>query len=142
LKETLRQLDKPIRKAIAEGVPIAVDNPAGLNRIMGSLSTAELQKLPRSQGVLVAMLPRRDVLDAQRIEFLDSLAAERKSTRLTELLSALESVQKTDPAAAASLARFLPLNTASELKAERARFVKLAASANAPAIRQPALAAR
>jgi glucose/arabinose dehydrogenase/azurin len=141
LKETLRQLDKPIRKSIADGVPIAADNPAGLHRIMGSLSTAELAKLPRSQGTLVAMLTRPDVLDAQRIEFLDSLAKERKTTRLAELLATLESVQKTDPAAAASLARFLPANLSSELKAERPRVAKLLASAKTSEIRQPAYAA-
>lgn len=140
LKETLRQLDKPIRKAIGEGIPIAADNPAGLTRIMGSLSTAELLKLPRTQGTLVAMLTRRDVLDAQRIEFLDSLARERKSSRLAELLSAVESLSKTDPASAAGLARFLPLNASSELKAERARIAKLL-SARTAEIRQPAYAA-
>ncbi len=141
LKETLKQLEKPLRKAIADGVPIAADNPAGLNRIMGSLSTAELAKLPRTQGTLVAMLTRPDVLDAQRIEFLDSLAKQRNSTRLAELLSTIESVQKTDAASAASLARFLPANLSSELKAERPRVAKLLASAKSAQIRQPAYAA-
>jgi glucose/arabinose dehydrogenase/azurin len=141
LKETLRQLDKPIRRAIADGVPIAADNPAGLNRILGGLGTAELLKLPRTQGVLVAMLTRPDVLDAQRIEFLDSLAKERRTTRVAELLTTVESISRTDPAAAASLARFLPLNLSSDLKAERPRVAKLVASAKTPEIRQPAWAA-
>jgi len=141
LKETLRQLDKPIRKAIADSVPIAADNPAGLNRILGSFSTADLQKLPRTQGTLVAMLTRPDLQDAQRMDFLDSLAKERKTSRVSELLATVESVSKTDPAAAASLARLLPLNLSSDLKAARPRVEKLLASAKTSGIRQPAYAA-
>jgi azurin len=141
LKETLRQLDKPIRKAITDGVPIAADNPAGLSRILGGLSTTELQKLPRSPGVLVAMLTRPDATDAQRIDVLDALAKERKTSRAAELLHTLESLSRTDAAAAASLARFLPLTLPAELKAERPRVAALVASAKTPEIRQPAWAA-
>jgi glucose/arabinose dehydrogenase/azurin/lysophospholipase L1-like esterase len=140
LKETLKQLEKYWRKAITEGVPIAADNPAGLQRLMSSLNSAELQKLKRTPPVLVAMLTRPDVLDAQRIETLDTLAKERKSSRVVELLNALESV-KSDASAAAGLARLLPINEASNLKAERARLAKLVASANPSEVRAPAWAA-
>ena len=140
LKETLKQLEKYWRKALAESVPIAADNPAGLQRLMASLSAAELQKLKRTPPVLVAMLTRPDVLDAQRIETLDTLAKERKTSRVVELLGALESA-KSDATAAAGLARLLPLNEASALKAERSRLAKLVASANPNEVRAPAWAA-
>ncbi|HEU0008327.1 MAG TPA: PVC-type heme-binding CxxCH protein [Verrucomicrobiae bacterium] len=140
LKETLRQLEKYWRKAISEGVPIAADNPAGLQRLMGSLSAAELQRLKRTPAVLVAMLTRPDVLDAQRIETLDTLARERKTSRVVELLGALESV-KSDATAAAGLARLLPLNESSNLKAERPRLARLVDSANPSEVRAPAWAA-
>ncbi len=140
LKETLRQLEKYWRKAIAEGVPIAADNPAGIQRLMGSLSAAELQRLKRTPAVLVAMLTRPDVLDAQRIETLDTLARERKTSRVVELLGALESV-KSDAFSAAGLARLLPLNEPSNLKAERPRLARLVNSANPSEVRAPAWAA-
>jgi len=141
LKETLRQLEKPWRKAIADGRPIASDNPAGLNRLIGGLSTAELQKLPRTPGVLVAMLTRPDLQDAQRVQTLDSLAADRKTTRLVELLNVIESVKKSDAATLGSLARMLPLQTPTDLKSARPRVAALTGTANPAALREAAWAA-
>ena len=80
------------------------------------------------------------MLDAQRVETLDNLATERKSSRVHELLSIIESVQKSDATAAGNLARLLPLNRPSDLKSERPRVARLLASAS-PDIRQPAWAA-
>jgi hypothetical protein len=70
LKETLRQLEKHWRKAIADGRPLASDNPAGLNRLIGSLSTTELQKFPRTPGVQSSPFTRPDLPDAQRVQTL------------------------------------------------------------------------
>ncbi|HXJ73524.1 MAG TPA: PVC-type heme-binding CxxCH protein, partial [Candidatus Dormibacteraeota bacterium] len=105
LKETLRQLEPWWRKAIAEGQPIAADNPAGVNHLIRNVSTAELLKLPRTSGVLLAMLTRPDVLDATRVEALDALAQERKTTRITELLAALDASAPGDGPGAFNLAR-------------------------------------
>jgi glucose/arabinose dehydrogenase/azurin len=141
LKETLKQLEKYWRKAIADGVAVASDNPAGINRLIGSLSTAELQKLPRTSGTLLAMLSRSDLPDAQRVEVLDALASDRRSSRLIELLKAIEVVQKSDPVSGSSLARLLPLQEAASLKAERSRVARLVAPSNPADLRQPAWAA-
>src|SRR6185295_678952 len=141
LKETLRQLEKQWRKAIADGRPIAADNPAGLNRLIGSLSTAELQKLPRTPGVLVAMLTRPDLQDAQRVQTLDTLAADHKTTRLVELLNVIEGVKKTDAGTLGALARMLPLQTPADIKAARSRVAALTGAANPPGLREAAWAA-
>lgn len=140
LKETLRQLEPQWRKAIAEGQAIATDNPAGINRLIGSVSTPELLKMPRTPGVILAVLSRQDVPDANRIEALDSLAKERKTTRVTELLKIIQSARGSETESAASLARLLPLQPADELKANRAAIAALTDRANPPEIRQPAWA--
>jgi len=141
LKETLRQLEKYWRKAINDGQPIAADNPAGIQRLIGTLNTAELQKLPRTPGVLMAMLTRPDLQDAQRVQTLDSLAKERKTSRLAELLNVIETAPKSEAAAAGTLARMLPLQEPAVLKTERPRVAKLVASIHPAAVRQPAWAA-
>ena len=141
LKETLRQLEPWWRKAVAEGQPIAADNPAGLEHLIKSLSTAELLKLPRTAGVQLAILSRPDVPDAARAEALDGLAKERKTTRMTELLAALDAAGQGDAAAAANLARLLPMQPPSDLKSARRRLAQFTTGANAAEVRQSAWAA-
>ena len=141
LKETLRQLEPVWRKAISEGQPIAADNPAGISRLIGSVSTAELLKMPRSPGVLEAILTRSDVPDAGRMEALDGLAKDRKTGRLTELLNAVETLVVTDAGAAGALARLLPLQAPADLKSARARIANLKNAGKPADVRQPAWAA-
>src|SRR5437868_13450438 len=78
---------------------------------------------------------------AQRVESLDNLAKEKKSSRVSELLAVIDSVQKSEPPAAANLARVLRLNAPSDLKAQRPPVAALLAS-RAPEVRQPTRAAR
>lgn len=141
LKESLRQLEPFWRKAIADGQPIAADNPAGINYLIKSVSTTELLKLPRSAAVQQAILSRSDVLDATRVEALDALAKERKTSRLTELLAALDAAGKGDATMAANLARLLAMQNGSDLKTVRSRVAQLTTSANPAEVRQPAWAA-
>ena len=140
LKETLRQLEPTWRKAISEGHPIAADNPAGLNHLIKNVSSTELLKLPRTAGVLQAILARADVPDATRMEALDALAKERNTTRITQLLASLDAAAKSDTAAAASLARLLPMLPGSELKSARQALARYASS-GASEGRPPAWAA-
>src|SRR5581483_11180102 len=62
LKETMTTLEPYWKPALAAGKPFAVNNPAGANYVLGSVSTAELIKLPRTSAVLQAMLTRDGVL--------------------------------------------------------------------------------
>ncbi len=135
LRESLKQLEQFWRKAIAEGRPLASDNPAGIDYLIRSISTVELLKLPKTLGVLQGILSRADTRDEDRSLALASLALQRNSTRVTELLNVLETT------APASLAHLLPWEAPEELKAARARVATLARTGKLPELRQSAWAA-
>lgn len=132
LKETLRQLEPYWRKALAGGESLGGKGEA-INDLVKIVSTSELLKLPRIEPVLQAMLTRGDIPDTVRVEALDALAGERKTSRLVELLKALEKKSDASP----PLARLLPTQLTSELKAARDRVAKLTTS-QSPDIRQAA----
>ena len=141
LKETLRQLEPWWRKAINEGTPLASDNPLGIGYLIKSVNTTELLKMPRTPGVLQAILVRSDVQDAQRVEALDGLATARKTTRLTELLGAINAVGPRDASTSALLGHLLPLMPAGELKKVRGQLAALATGSKSAEVRPPAWAA-
>jgi azurin len=141
LHETLRQLEPWWRKAIASGQTVATDNPVGFNYLVRSLSTSELLKIPRTTGVLEAILARSDAADQDRLVALNALAQAHKTTRLTELLSVFGAQSETDANAAASLARLLPWQNPDDLKAGCDRVAALAAKSGSSGLRQAAWAA-
>jgi glucose/arabinose dehydrogenase/azurin/lysophospholipase L1-like esterase len=141
LKETMKQIEPLARKAMAAGKPVAIDNPAGLNYLGATLSTADLLKLPRSPGVMQAILRRPDVVDLTRAEVLKALAESQKKSTTAVLLGSIGLAEKTDPAAAAQLARMLPLQPAPDLETARESLHALATGAADPGVRQPAWAA-
>ncbi len=140
LRETLRQLEPWWRKAIADGRPIATDNPAGFNHLVESITTTELLKMPRTSVVLEAILGRSDAADADRLVALNSLAEERKASRTSLLLAALEAKSKTDASDAGGLARLLALQHPEDLKAARQRIAGLAGGGVSSEVRQAAWA--
>ncbi|HTD88166.1 MAG TPA: HEAT repeat domain-containing protein, partial [Candidatus Binatia bacterium] len=142
LKETLRQLEPAWRKALLSGDDsLAADNPKGLDHLVRSIKSSELENLPRTARIQQAVLSRPELTDAQRVEALDVLATERKSSRVTELFAALDRFTKTDPATAANLARLLGYQTAADLKPMRSRIAALTASDQANEVRYAAWAA-
>lgn len=141
LKETLRPLEPTWRKALERGDGIAANNPAGLDYLVKSLKTSDLAKLPRSAHLQQALLVRSDLTDAARVEALDVLAAERKTSRVTELFAALDRFIKSDPAAAANFARLLAYQTPADLKPMRNRIAALTADRHEPEVRYAAWAA-
>ena len=140
LKETLRQLEPFWRKAISSGQPLAADNPAGVDYLVNSVSTSELLKMPKTSGVLQAILVRAGVADSDRNVALDALAKERKTTRTAALLTMFDA-NAGDVVASSSLSRLLPLQLPDELKLSRDPIARLAASGSAPEVRQAAWAA-
>jgi azurin len=135
LHETLRQLEPYWRKAISAGQSIASDNPAGINYLIASVSNAELMKLPRTPGVLEAILARPGIPDADRSVALDALATARKKDHVAELLELLRR-ENVDP----GLGRLLPYQTTDDLKKARTQIASLAKESPAPQTRQAALA--
>lgn len=136
LKETLRQLDKHWRKALAAGQPLAPGNPAGFDRLVRSLSAAELSGMPRNATVLEAILSRNEVSDSDRNVALADLATARNTGRVPLLIGKLES-DKADP----MLARLLPWQQPADLKSARPRILQLAYTGRSTEIRQAAWAA-
>jgi hypothetical protein len=116
LTETLRQLESQWRGAIAQGQPIAKDNPAGVDRLIASLTINELERVPRTEGVLSALLTRPGVPEASRLIALDELAKARNSSRAVELMKLIAGAKSDDPAVAENFARLLTMMSQDELK--------------------------
>jgi glucose/arabinose dehydrogenase/azurin len=141
LKESLRQLEPVWRKAIAAGQPVAADNPAGVNYLVGSVSSAELLKMPRTAGVLEAIVTRAGISDSDRNVALDDLAKLNHQSRVTQVLALVDARGGKDVVALAGLARLLPLQAPADLKAARDRIARLTAGGGSPELRQAAWAA-
>jgi azurin/glucose/arabinose dehydrogenase/lysophospholipase L1-like esterase len=140
LKETMKQLQPYWRQSILDGKPIAADNPAGLNFIVGNLDTAELLKMPRTPAVEEMILVRAGVPDVTRQEVLVALAQERKASPAAVLLDRIEAL-KANRESSAAMARLLPQQPAAELAKLRDRLMALATNGSTPDLRQPAWAA-
>jgi glucose/arabinose dehydrogenase/azurin len=126
LQETLRQLEPWWRRAIAEGRPVAVHNPAGLDFLISRLGSAELLRLPRSAGVLEAIVTRPDVSDTDRAAALFEWAGARSMAPVSLVLDTLERRGATDANVGRAVARLIPLQFRGELRAARDRLLSLA----------------
>jgi azurin/glucose/arabinose dehydrogenase len=140
LKETLRQLAPWMKTAISEGKPLAEDNPAGIEMVLGSVSNADLPKLPKTAVTLMAMLTRPNMTAAQRLEALADLAKLKKTSSIDTLLAALVPVAK-NSSASEDLCRMILQQPLPDLKGARAALEKLTAADNLAVVRQSATAA-
>jgi azurin len=141
LGETLRQLKPWVLKALANNVPIAADNPAGLNYLIRTLDPAELVKLPRTVPALTALVERKDATDSDRLNALSQLAKKAGTGRVAQLFKLFDPKLDTDETAQASFAHLLTWQPRDQIKPERDRLAKLALEAHAPDVRQAAWAA-
>jgi azurin len=139
LHETMRQLDPIWHKALAEGTPIASDNPAGVEYLVKSVDTNELLKLPHTPGVLVTILSRSEVPDAARQQTLAELAKMEKMDTVTALLNAMNN-SKADSARSAALAKLVPMQAFDDLGNSRKRLEDLATQSGSPEVRSAAWA--
>jgi glucose/arabinose dehydrogenase/azurin len=141
LKETMRQLRPWVLKAIAAHEPIAADNPAGLDYLMSTVDTAELLGLPGTVPTLTALVERQDATDSDRLNALSELAKKTGASRVSELVTLFGPKLGSDEAAQAGFAHLLTWQARDQLKPERERLAKLAATAEAPDVREAAWAA-
>ncbi len=139
--ETIRQLEPVWRKAIADGKPVCANNPAGVAYLVKSVSTPELLKLPKSPLVYQALLTRPDVQEVARLEALDGLAKQNKSTVTAELVNVLTAAADLPYQTAADLGRVLVRQPAEELKPLRDKLNALTAVTRPAPTQQAALAA-
>ena len=141
LKETMRQLEPWWKIAISEGKALAADNPAGIEYILGAVSTADLAKMPKSPVVFTAMLTRPDVTQPQRLEALSELAKAKNATPVATLLGALEPLAAKGGKAAEDLCRIVLIQSPDDLKPSRDVLKKMAAVGQAEVVRHTAQAA-
>jgi putative heme-binding domain-containing protein len=138
--ETLRALQPYVAKAIAKGQKLKMTTPAGMRYILRTVSTDDLMKMERNQGVFVELLFRKGVRDEFRREALSALAKLEKKSELRVLLDAIRvhDAEETnqDESVAFDLIRLLTSKPASELAGVRADIEKLATSAKQPVTRQ------
>jgi azurin len=141
LKETMRQLERWWKPAIAEGKPIAKDNPAGLDYILASVPTPALAKLPPGEGVWQAMFARSDAPMAMRQDALAALAKSRKTTPLATLLDLMQPLLKDGGKALADACALLVQQPAAELAKGRETVAWLTKAGQPAETRQAGIAA-
>lgn len=141
LKETMRQLEPWWKTAISEGRELAANNPAGIEYVLGSVSSLDLMKLPKSPVTLTAILTRAEVPAAARQQALVELAAMKEETPLVTLLATLESVADREGTASTDLAELLLKQSIVDLKSSIKALRHLSESAHAGVVRRCALAA-
>jgi azurin len=141
LKETMKQLGPIWHKALEKGTPIAADNPAGIDYLIKSVSTNELMKLPKTPGVMLAIILRPELSEADRSQTVNDLSEKLKTDNALTLLNAYDHLPQADSTGAAILARLLPQQLTDNLKKVRDRLEKIANSAPSSDVRQPAWAA-
>src|SRR5262249_48134354 len=87
--ETLRALQPYVTKAIAAKQKIKVTTPAGMRFLLRTVSTDDLMRMERTQGVYLELLFRKGVRDEFRREALGGLAKLEKKKELAVLLDAI-----------------------------------------------------
>lgn len=141
LTETMKQLKPWWQKAISEGQPLAANNPAGIELILGSVSTEDLDKLPKTPVTCLALLTRDGVANDKRAEALDTLSKLDKKTPVETLLATLKPIMGKGGKPVDSLCGLLLRQPAAELKAQREHLLSLTSPSTPDAVRRAAQAA-
>jgi putative heme-binding domain-containing protein len=138
--ETIKALDPYVKKAIQEGRKIAFTTTAGVRFFLKNVSTDDLLKMKRSEGVYLELLFRKGVRDEYRREALTGLAKLENKGELRVLLDAIhthnEQERTQDESVVFDLIRLLTGRSAEELARARADLEKMATSAKTPLTRE------
>jgi glucose/arabinose dehydrogenase/azurin len=102
LESTIATLEKAWKPAMTRGVPIAVDNPAGLAFLLDRLSPQELTALPRSERVFYELLSRPGVEAKYRAEALEGLSRTSGKSVFAEIIGAMDRIDGTPGSAGAA----------------------------------------
>ena len=143
--ETVRQLQPFVTKAIREGKEISFSTPAGARFLLKSISTPDLLKMKRNEGVYLEMLFRKNVGDDYRQEAMNGLAKLEGKSPLRVLIGAIRNQDELqtnqDESVVFDLMRLLTSRGAKELTDVRPDLVKMATSAKLPVTRELGFAA-
>jgi putative heme-binding domain-containing protein len=135
-QETLKALDPYVKKAIAEGKQIQFTTSAGARFFLKNVSTDDLLKMKRTQGVYFELLFRKGVRDEFRREALSGLAKLNNKSELRVLVDALAGQESADESVTFDLIRLLTTRPAAELAAVRPDLERMATTAKQPVTRQ------
>jgi glucose/arabinose dehydrogenase/azurin len=138
LDETLRQLKPWWWQALASGLPVAADNPGGLEHLLGLLDLPELQKLPRTPAVLTAIVRRNAATDSDRLNALAQLSKNSGEGHVGQLFEIFGTNIESSESMAGSFARLLLWQKPAELAPHRARLADLARHSRFPELRRAA----
>ncbi len=144
LKETMATLKPWWEPAFREGkLDLAADNPAAAEFLVGSVSTADLSKLPKNAAVRLALLTRHGVPRETRKDALNGVARASGSDELTVLLEVIGRVEPGPHAAhvTTELAEILVERPVAELRSAGERIRALARKGPTPEARQAGWAA-
>jgi hypothetical protein len=138
--ETMRALDPYVKKAIAEGRDIPLTSVAGARYFLKNVSTDDLLKMKRTQGVLVELLFRKGVRDEVRREALAGFAKLDNKSEARVLVDAIRSQDEQqntqDESVTFDLIRLLTSRDSKQLAGVRGDLEKMATDANLPVTRQ------
>jgi putative heme-binding domain-containing protein len=135
--ETMKTLQPYVRKAIADGRKITFKTPAGARYFLRTVTTEDLLKMERSQGVYLELLFRPGVRDEFRREAVSGLAKIEKKAELPLLLEAIkthDADNAADPGVSFDIARMITERT--DLAKARESLLALATTARQPLTRQ------
>jgi putative heme-binding domain-containing protein len=143
--ETMKALEPYVTKAIREGKDIAFTSPAGARFLLKNISTDDLLKMKRSQGVYLELLFRKGVRDEYRQEAMNGLAKLEGKSALQVLVGAIRDQDALgtaqDESVVFDLVRLLTGRGQTELAEVRPELEKLALGATLPVTRQLGYAA-
>jgi putative heme-binding domain-containing protein len=138
--ETMRALDPFVKNALAEGREIAFTSPIGARYFLKHVSTDDLLKMKRGQGVYLELLSRPGIRDEYRREALAGLAKLEHQGELRVLLDTIRgrdvSEKDLEESVLFDLVRLLTDRGAAEVAGARADLVQLATTAKLPVTRQ------
>jgi putative heme-binding domain-containing protein len=101
--ETMKTIEPYWKKALSEGLPIAVTTDAGARFFLKNMSLEQLLAKERSRAVHLELLFRDAVPDDHRQRAVEGLAAEQNVTPLRVLLDAIRSLDAGEESQAASV---------------------------------------
>jgi putative heme-binding domain-containing protein len=143
--ETRRQLDPLVSQAIKAKQKIAFRTPEGARYFVRNVSTDDLLKMERSEGVYLELLFRKGVRDEFRREALTGLTKAGKKDQAEVLIGAIRShdgqAEGEDESVAFDLLRLLTSLPSPELTAARPDLEKMATAAKNPLTRELGFAA-
>lgn len=134
LGETLTQL----RPLWLSALQARHDFGPGTKHLLGMLDIADLQKLPKTDAVLEAVVERNAATETDRLNALNQLTKNGGGTHVAKLFEIYGSKIETDNTAAAEFARLLVWQHRDELQPQRDRLYKLAQTSHSPELRRAA----